>query len=64
MGVPVGQYSLAGEFIARYNSAKEAIRKLSLSNEHISDCCKGKRKLSNGFIWEYERGNDLSLSQY
>lgn len=61
---PVEQYSLAGEFIARYNSAKEAIRKLSLSNAHISDCCKGKRKSSNGFMWKYERGNDLSLSQY
>lgn len=61
---PVEQYSLAGEFIARYNSAKEAIRKLNLSNAHISDCCKGKRKSSNGFMWKYERGNDLSLSQY
>lgn len=38
-------------------------RYLGLKNSHISECCMGKRKTSNGFHWKYERGSDLSDCQ-
>lgn len=61
--VPVLQISLAGNVINRFESIKDAERYLGLKNSHISECCMGKRKTSNGFHWKYERGSDLSDCQ-
>ena len=58
------QYSRNGEFIARYNSAAEASRKMGANHSHILECCNGKRyKTVNDFIWKYERNDDLLVSQ-
>ena len=62
--VSVLQIDKTGNIINRFNSIKEAERNLGISNSHISECCKGKRKTANGFVWRYERGNDLSEFRY
>lgn len=65
---PVLQFTKDGEFIARYNSAKEAHRETGANHSHILECCAGKRyKTVNGFIWKYdncERRSDLLVSLY
>ena len=50
---PIIQLSLKGEYITSFKSAIEAEKQLNISN-HISDCCKGKRKSSSNFKWMYE----------
>jgi hypothetical protein len=49
----VSQSSLTGDFIFSYESASEASRKTSLSKTCITRCCRGERKQSGGFLWEY-----------
>jgi hypothetical protein len=52
---PVLQYSLDGEFIARYNGVREAQRANGFkTNSGISMCCNGKLKKHQGFIWKYD----------
>lgn len=49
---PVLQYTITGEFIQRWKSAKEVQRKLGIFN--IGKCCNGKIHTSGGFIWKYD----------
>lgn len=51
------------EFVARYGCMSDAKKALNNKSLHISACCSGKRKSSGGYVWKYERGNDLSLTQ-
>lgn len=37
-----------------YNSASEAARQNNMKNESISKCCRGERKTSGGFKWQYQ----------
>jgi hypothetical protein len=60
---PVLQLSMQGEVIARYESARAAKAAIGDRYTHITDCCKGKRKSSKGYMWKYERSDDLSQSQ-
>ena len=50
---PVRQYTNEGVFVAEYVSLKEAEQKTKVHSQHISNCCKGKRKSAGGFIWKY-----------
>ena len=52
-GVKVNQYTLDGEFIARYNSLVEASQIINGSSRCIGACCRGKVKSSGGYIWKY-----------
>ena len=45
----VKQYTRHGVYIKTWDSIKEAQEKLSIWN--ISECCKGNRKSSGGYIW-------------
>ena len=47
------QYDLEGKYIATYKSTGEAGRILGLSQGHISDVCRGKRKQTGGYIFKY-----------
>lgn len=47
------QYSIDGEFIAEYPSAKEVQRQLGFSDTYIGYCCKGKFKQAYGYKWSY-----------
>lgn len=50
-----------GEFVARYESAKEASIKTNINHSHICECANGKRySHAGGYEWKYERNDDLS----
>lgn len=48
------QYTLNGEFVRAYLSAKDANRISGFSSSHIADCCRGERKTHKGFKWTYK----------
>ena len=52
--IPVIQMNLDGEIIREWESIKEAIETLGYKSSHICECCKNKRKTSNGFRWKYK----------
>lgn len=43
-----------GKILMVYNSASEAARLNNMNNESISKCCRGERKTSGGFKWQYQ----------
>lgn len=50
----VVQFDLEGNFIAKFDTIKEAALLTNTNNGHISSCCGGKLKTANGFRWMYE----------
>lgn len=52
---PVYQFTISGEFIAKYRSAAEAARILGLNQANIGSCCKGLKNHSTcgGFKFRY-----------
>lgn len=56
----VSQFTKDGVYIKTYKSAKEAHKETGLNHSHILECCMGKRyKTVGGYIWKYERRDDL-----
>ena len=54
-GRPVKQYTISGEYVATYPSAKRASEIVTTANRsYITQCCKGLRQTSGGFMWTYE----------
>ena len=51
---PVVQYTKDLKFVAEYASISDAEQNLGVTHGHISDCCLGKRNISNGYIWLYK----------
>lgn len=49
----VNQYTLDGEFIRTWDCAADITKELGISNSHICNCCRGKRKTTGGFKWSY-----------
>lgn len=49
----IGQYDLNGNFIAKYESIKDASEKYGVSQTAICNCCHNKSKTSAGYIWKY-----------
>lgn len=49
----VNQYSLNGEYIQSFRSAREAAKQLELDSSTISKVCRGKNKTHGGFIFKY-----------
>ena len=52
-GKPVIQYTLEGEFVAKYQSMMDAAKQTGIRNTYISNCCSGKQKSAGGFKWRY-----------
>lgn len=50
----VVQLDINGNFIARFNSIKEASSNTKSNIGHICSCCNGKQKTANGYKWMYE----------
>lgn len=50
----VNVYDMDWKFIADFNSVAEASAFTKASSAHISSCCKGKRKSSNGYKFAYK----------
>ena len=48
------QYDKEGNFIKRWDCAKDASRELGISNSAICACARGTRKTAGGFVWKYE----------
>jgi hypothetical protein len=57
-------YKLNGEYIKKYNSVREASRKLELSHANISKCCNGIFKHTGGYIFKYEKCNSIEPIKY
>lgn len=54
--IPVVQYSLKGERIARFPSAASAARKVGVTHTAVADACKKKKSVNTiaGYVWRYE----------
>lgn len=57
--LPLEQLTLDGKLLNTWNSAREAEKELKkqgikIHNEHIIDCCKGRRNKAGGFKWRYK----------
>ena len=50
----VCQYTLDGEFVAEWESAKLASEHTPSNQSYITQVCKGNRKSSGGFLWAYK----------
>lgn len=50
---PVSQFSLSGDFIARYDGQADAFRKTGIPQSSISCAISGKRKSAHGFLWKF-----------
>ena len=59
--IPVAQYTVKGEFVAKYSGASEAAKKLGIEKVCIRNCCRGEQLTSGGFIWKYE-SNEGSIN--
>lgn len=51
--IPVNQYTLDGEFIKTWPSAREIERELGINHSNISLCCKGINKSAGGSKWKH-----------
>ena len=56
LSIPILQLSKSGEFIKEWPSTREAGRQLGIAQQSICQCCKGRRKSSGGFVWQYAHG--------
>ena len=52
---PVNQYTLEGEFIRKWSSAKEAAKALGGRAQNIRLVAGGYNKISIGYLWEYSQ---------
>lgn len=52
-GRAVVQKDKDGNVINVFDSAKEAQRKLGISNGCINECCQKKRKTAGGYVWDF-----------
>lgn len=48
------QYDLNGNFLKEWASASDVQKKLGYKRTNITNCCNGKQKTSNGFVWRYK----------
>ena len=50
----VKQYDLKNNFIKEFLSMESASIETKTNYGSIANCCRGKRKTANGFIWKYD----------
>ena len=53
------QYDLNGNFIQHYEYIKDAAAKYNIDGSTISHCCKGDILTAAGYIWLYEKDENL-----
>ena len=63
--IPICQFDLKGNFIAKYDCAKTAcvVLKLESKYSNVCQCAKGEAKSAGGYIWRYE-GSDIPIIEY
>lgn len=52
-GIQIEQYTLSGEYIQTYESAKQASDLLNINHSNICSCCRGERNFAGGYQWKY-----------
>jgi hypothetical protein len=52
--IPISQYSISGEWIRDWVSAKEASLFLNIDPGTLTACLKGRQKTCGGYIWKYK----------
>ena len=58
----VFQYSIyTGEFIKKWNTAKEAGESLNINFSSIGHCCRGANKSSGGYMWRYYQQDKIEI---
>jgi len=60
---PIIQFTKDGNIVREYFSAAEAIKINNYKSNHISECCKGKYKSFNNYIWKYKKECDDLLGK-
>ena len=58
---PIMQLSKSGELIKIWDCASDAVRN-GIGDTHISECAKGKRPSSGGYVWKFV--NNENKEQY
>lgn len=53
------QFSKDGEFLREFSSLKEASKVTGSCITSISNVCNGKRKMCNGYIWEFAKNKEV-----
>lgn len=57
---PVLQYDMRGQFVKRWGSVMDIFRDIpNVQRSHITQCCNGKRRQHNNFIWRWETSPDI-----
>lgn len=51
---PIVQLTKDGEYITEFPSGLDAEIETGINRGHISDCCKGKRKTTGGYMWRFK----------
>lgn len=49
----VGQFSMDGVFVRRFDSMADAAKATGVSQGNISECCNGRRKSAGGYLWNF-----------
>ena len=57
--IPILQFTKDGELVKEWPSAKEAKRQLGISQSHICNCLKGRKKSAGGFVWRYAGSSEV-----
>lgn len=53
----IQQYSLNGELVNEWNSARDAQNSLGIHESNINKCCNGHIKTYKGYVWQYVEGD-------
>ena len=61
-GIKVEQYTLDGEYIQTFDSAKKASEKLGINHSNICSCCRDERKTAGGYKWSYTSKDENCMS--
>lgn len=54
----IDQYTKDGKFVKRWHCMADAAREYGIDPSHLSKCCRGARKTTNGYIWKYADDHD------
>ncbi len=57
------KYDLEGNFLKKYNSIIEAANELNISKGNISLCCNKKILTYKGYIWRFEKDNNIKYDK-
>ena len=52
-GIEVEQYTLNGEYIQTFSSAKKASEELGINHSNICSCCRDERNFAGEYQWKY-----------